>query len=92
MYKPYLKEWVVKKGNYGKRLTETTFIDALNLFFNDGRRTRLELISSFIERLKEFLHAMEARRRFLPRALLVPFPFQCLSDAVRSEPFLLLDR
>lgn len=32
MYKPYLKEWVVRKGNYGKRLTESTFMDALTLY------------------------------------------------------------
>src|SRR4051794_34107059 len=64
IYQPSTRAWAIRHGSYGKRLTEKNVQDALVFFFNDGRRTRTELIPRFVDRLKQLLVALESQRSF----------------------------
>lgn len=59
---PKIDRSLSHRFSYRFSRSSRSLLALLRRFFNDGRRTRLELISSFIERLKSFLAAMEAAR------------------------------
>ncbi len=52
VFRPATGGYVVRTGQYGKRLSEKTFVDALKFFLDNGMRTRLELIPPFTRLLK----------------------------------------
>jgi len=63
-YRPSLNKYAVRKRSYGNRLTEESFLEALDFFLNDGLRTRVELIPNFIQKLEALLEALKQQDTF----------------------------
>jgi len=46
-------EWLKRDKAWGKKLTDTTILDALKQYFSDGQKIRTEVVNKFLNKLAE---------------------------------------
>jgi len=63
-YHPFTKSYVIRHSDFGNHLTETTLERAIDMFLNDGLRTRIEIISPLIKKLSDLHEALQKQSRF----------------------------